>query len=135
MRTILLNSLQNEKSRTEQATETTKFLTGELERMREELEAVENKVAAYKQKHANSLPEHQEMHMASLEQLRTAVKDVDREYKSTQEELRYLDVEYTTTSATLGDGSGGTSQVTKISELEKARAELDKAMVQHKEIK
>ncbi len=124
---------ENEKSRTEQATETTKFLTDELERMRGELEAVENKVAAYKQKHANSLPEHQEMHMASLEQLRTALKDVEREYKSTQEELRYLDVEYTTTSASLGDGAGGPSQVTKISELEKARAELDKALVQYKE--
>lgn len=124
---------ENEKSRTQQATETTNFLTNELERMRDDLEAVENKVAAYKQKHANSLPEHQEMHMSSLEQLRTALKDVDREYKSTQEELRYLDVEYTTTSASLGDGIGGPSQVTKISELEKARAELDKALVQYKE--
>ena len=124
---------ENEKTRTKQATETTKFLTDELERMRDELEAVENKVAEYKQKYANSLPEHQEMHMASLEQLRTAIKDVEREYKSTQEELRYLDVEYSTTSATLGDGTGGTSQVTKISELEKARAELDKALVQYKD--
>jgi len=46
---------ENEKSRTKSVTETTTFLTDELNRLKAELEVVENKVAAYKQVHANSL--------------------------------------------------------------------------------
>lgn len=124
---------ENVKARTKRVTETTGFLTAELDKLKGELEAVENKVAAYKQKHSNSLPEHQQMHMTSLEQLRTSIKDLDREYKATQEELRYLDVEYATSSASLNDPTVGLDPVLGISDLDKARAELDSALVQYKE--
>lgn len=124
---------ENVKARTKQATETTGFLTDELDRLKAELEQVEAEVAVYKQKNANSLPEHQEMHMASLEQLRTAIKDLDREYKSTQEELRFLDVEYTTTSASFNNGGAGPDQLPTVSDLDKARAELDSALALYKD--
>jgi polysaccharide biosynthesis transport protein len=124
---------ENIKVKTKQAKETSDFLNDELNRLKSELEVVENKVADYKQQHANSLPEHQQMHMTSLDQLRTAIKDIDREYKTTQEELRYLDLEYTTTGATFSNSAGGVSQVTKVSELEAARAELDKSMALYKD--
>jgi protein tyrosine kinase modulator len=127
----LLN--ENIKVKTQKAQETASFLTDELNRLKAELEVTENKVADYKQKHANSLPEHQQMHMTSLEQLRTAIKDIDREYKTTQEELRYLDLEYTTTGATFNNATDGVSQVSNVSELEKARAELDKSMALYKD--
>ena len=124
---------ENIKVKTKKAIETTSFLTEELDRLKAELEVVENKVADYKQQHANSLPEHQQMHMTSLEQLRTAIKDLDREYKTTEEELRYLDLEYTTTSATFSSSTGAVSQTSELSELEKARAELDKSMALYKD--
>lgn len=124
---------ENVRARTKKAAETTSFLTEELDRLKEELEFVESEVAAYKQKHANSLPEHQEMHMTSLEQLRTVIKDLDREYKSTQEELRYLDVEYTTSKASFSNGVGGLGPLSKVSELDKARAELSRSLVLYKE--
>lgn len=124
---------ENIKVKTKKALETTSFLTDELDRLKAELEVVENKVADYKQQHANSLPEHQQMHMTSLEQLRTAIKDLDREYKTTEEELRYLDLEYTTTSATFNNSTGAVSQVSEVSDLEKARAELDKSMALYKD--
>lgn len=123
---------ENVKARTERATETTEFLTHEVERINAELESVENKVAAYKQAHANSLPEHMEMYMGMLQRAEAELQETDREYKSTQEELRYLDVELT--SAKANDKSNPETQVSQaISELDKAKAELERALALYKE--
>lgn len=124
---------ENVKARTERATETTEFLTQEVDRLKVELEGVENKVATYKQEHANSLPEHLDMHMGMLQRADLEVKELDRDYKATQEELRYLDVELASTKASAKKGAGGDEAVSQISELDKARAELDRALVLYKE--
>ncbi len=118
---------ENAKTRTKRAAETTEFFTGELTRLKTDLEAVENKVAAYKQAHANTLPEHMEMHMTMLQGLDNDIKEVDRDYKSTQEELRYLDVELTTSMQSKG------VEVTAATELDKAKAELERSLVLYKE--
>jgi uncharacterized protein involved in exopolysaccharide biosynthesis len=118
---------ENAKTRTKRAAETTEFFTGELARLKTDLEAVENKVAAYKQAHANTLPEHMEMHMTMLQGLDNDIKEVDRDYKSTQEELRYLDVELTTSTQTKG------VEAVTASELDKAKAELERSLVSYKE--
>jgi polysaccharide biosynthesis transport protein len=122
----------NEIVRKKRITETTTYLTEELDRLKSDLDVVEGKVAEYKQKYANSLPEHQEMHMATLEQLRTTIKDLNREYKTTQEELRYLDVELTSTEVSLSSSS--TRANAKNTELQKARAELDRSLAVYNEI-
>lgn len=123
---------ENVKARTERATETTEFLTQELDRLKAELESVENKVATYKQVHANSLPEHMEMYMNMLQRAESSMQEADREYKSTQEELRYLDVELA--SAKANDKSNPETQISQaISELDKARADLERALVLYKE--
>jgi polysaccharide biosynthesis transport protein len=118
---------ENAKTRTKRAAETTEFFTGELTRLKTDLEAVENKVAAYKQAHANTLPEHMEMHMTMLQGLDSDIKEVDRDYKSTQEELRYLDVELTTAMQSKD------VVATTASELDKARTELERSLVLYKE--
>ncbi len=118
---------ENAKTRTKRAAETTEFFTGELTRLKTDLEAVENKVAAYKQAHANTLPEHMEMHMTMLQGLDSDIKEVDRDYKSTQEELRYLDVELTTAMQSKN------VEATTASELDKTRAELERSLVIYKE--
>ncbi len=123
---------ENVKARQKRVTETTGFLTDELDRMKVDLEKVENKVADYKQRYANSLPEHQELHMSSLDRLSVDVKVLNRDYKDTQEELRYLDVELTTTTAALKN-TGSDGKVTTISELDKAKAELDRSLILYKE--
>ena len=123
---------ENVKARTERAVETTEFLTEELNRLKVELENVENKVASYKQANANSLPEHLEMHMGMIQRLDSEVKEVDRDYKTTQEELRYLDVELTSAqSSSKINGSNETGS--SISELDKAKAELERSLVLYKE--
>ena len=123
---------ENVKARTERATETTEFLTQEAERLKVELEGVENKVATYKQAHSNSLPEHMEMYMGMLQRAEAELQELDREYKSTQEELRYLDVELTAAKA--NDKTNPETKISQtISELDKAKAELDRALVLYKE--
>ena len=121
---------ENIKTRTERATETTEFLTQELDRLKVELEGVENKVATFKEQHANSLPEHLDMHMGMLQRADSDIKELDREYKSTQEELRYLDVELTSAKSS---AKASSSEVMAISELDKAKAELERSLVIYKE--
>lgn len=120
---------ENVKVRTERATETTEFLTQELDKLKIELEGVENKVATFKQQHANSLPEHLEMHMGMMQRADADIKELDREYKSTQEELRYLDVELASTKSAVR----GSTEVLAVSELDKAKAELERSLVLYKE--
>ena len=121
---------ENIKTRTERATETTEFLTQELDSLKIELEGVENKVATFKEQHANSLPEHLDMHMGMLQRADSDIKELDREYKSTQEELRYLDVELTSAKSS---AKATSSEVMAISELDKAKAELERSLVIYKE--
>ena len=124
---------ENVKARTERATETTEFLTQEVETLRKELEGVENKVAAFKQENSNSLPEHMEMHMSLLQRNESDIKEVDRDYKSTQEELRYLDVELASAKANIKTGANGET-ISPISELEKAKAELERSLILYKDV-
>lgn len=124
---------QNVKDRRMRATETAGFLTAELTKFQNELDVVEDKVAAYKQKHSNSLPEHQQLHMTTLDQLRTALKGLDIEAQSTQEELRYLDVELATAKAALNNANSDDGFAAEASKLDIARAELERAMVLYKD--
>jgi polysaccharide chain length determinant protein (PEP-CTERM system associated) len=123
---------ENVKARTERATETTEFLTQEVDRLKAELEGVENKVATFKQQNANALPEHLTMHMGMMQNTDSQIKELNREYKATQEELRYLDVELASARAAKKD-VGTATQVVE-SDLEKAKIELERSLSLYKEI-
>ena len=97
---------ENVKSRTERATETTEFLTQEADKLKVELEKVETQLAAYKQEHSKALPQHQELHMGMLSRTETELKDVEREYKTAQEELRFLDLELSAAKAGITPKTG-----------------------------
>lgn len=97
---------ENVKSRTERATETTEFLTQEADKLKAELEKVETQLAAYKQEHSKALPQHQELHMGMLARTETELKDVEREYKTAQEELRFLDLELSAAKAGITPKTG-----------------------------
>lgn len=120
---------ENVKTRTLRATETTEFLTQEVGNLKKELENVENKVATYKQQNSDSLPEHMEMHMNMLHQAELDIKEVDRDYKSTQEELRYLDVDLATASASAKKNNSTNTNA----ELDKAKADLELAQAIYKD--
>ena len=97
---------ENVKSRTERATETTEFLTQEADKLKAELEKVETQLAAYKQEHSKALPQHQQLHMGMLSRTETELKDTEREYKTAQEELRFLDLELSAAKAGITPKTG-----------------------------
>ncbi|MDP3088424.1 MAG: Wzz/FepE/Etk N-terminal domain-containing protein [Methylotenera sp.] len=124
---------ENAKSRTERAAETNEFLMQEADRLKKELEEVENKVATYKQQYANALPEHLELHMGMIQRSESELKDVEREYKSTQEELRYQEIELEAAKAGVGGRSVSQQHVSPETELDKLKNDLVKASAAYKE--
>ncbi|MGV2832525.1 GumC family protein [Pseudomonas shirazensis] len=106
--TLFLN--ENVKQRTERATETTEFLTQEANKLGAELATLENQLADFKQAHANTLPENQALRMSMLSRAELEFREIDRDYKAAQEELRYLEVELSAANAGVtskADGSRG----------------------------
>ncbi|KJZ60651.1 GumC family protein [Pseudomonas fluorescens] len=97
---------ENIKQRTERASETTEFLTQEADKLRVELEALENRLADFKQAHSNALPEHQELRMNMLTRAETELKEVDRDYKTAREELRFNELELSAANAGLATKPG-----------------------------
>jgi polysaccharide chain length determinant protein (PEP-CTERM system associated) len=102
--TLFLN--ENIKQRTERASETTEFLTQEADKLRVELETLENRLADFKQLHSNALPEHQELRMNMLSRAETELKEVDRDYKAAREELRFNELEVSAASAGVANKPG-----------------------------
>jgi len=97
---------ENIKQRTERASETTEFLTQEADKLRVELEALENRLADFKQAHSNALPEHQELRMNMLTRAETELKEIDRDYKTAREELRFNELELSAANAGLATRPG-----------------------------
>ena len=124
---------ENVRARKQRASETTGFLNEEAEKQKAELERVESQVAAYKQQHTNSLPEHQELHMNMIQRAEAELAEVEREYKSTQDELHFLDVELSGAKAGVGTGLPPPAPVNTESttELEKLKAEYSKMSVSY----
>lgn len=124
---------ENIKSRTERATDTTAFLTQESERLKAELEKIENEVANYKQQNANALPEHTDLRMASMQRTESQLNELERDYKDTQERLRYLDVELASAKAGIGSRPSQATAPTPASELERLQAEYAKLSATYSE--
>jgi polysaccharide chain length determinant protein (PEP-CTERM system associated) len=121
---------ENVKSRTEKATETTEFLSQEADTLRKELEVTEAKVAEFKEKYSGALPEQMDMHMTMLQRTESDIKEIDRDYKTTQEELRYLDVELASAKSGIGRttaAGNGTVVLSSAAELDKVKLELERA--------
>jgi polysaccharide chain length determinant protein (PEP-CTERM system associated) len=96
---VILFLNENMKQRTERATETTQFLTQEADKLGAELATLENQLADYKQANANALPENQTLRMNTLSRSELEFREVDRDYKNAQEELRYLQLELSAANA------------------------------------
>jgi succinoglycan biosynthesis transport protein ExoP len=124
---------ENVKSRTERATETTEFLTQEANKLQAELEKVEGQLAAYKQEHHNALPQHQELHMTMLSRTEVELKDVERDHKTAQEELRFLDLELAAAKAGITPKSGAAYAPQNPQDLGSLKAEYERLLSLYKE--
>lgn len=93
---------ENAKQRNERAAETTEFLAQESTKLKAELEKVEEQLAAYKRQYGGALPQQQDLRMTMMARIETELKDVVREQRVTQEELRSLEVELAAAKAGVG---------------------------------
>jgi polysaccharide chain length determinant protein (PEP-CTERM system associated) len=114
---------ENIKQRTERANETTEFLTQEADKLRVELQGLENQLADFKQAHSNALPEHQELRMNMLTRAESELKEVDRDYKAAREELRFNELELSAANAGLATKPGVTAAADKPQDLGSLKAE------------
>lgn len=124
---------ENVKTRTERATETTDFLTEEAKKLQSDLETIEGKMADYKQRNGNALPENIELRMSMVSTLESEIKDIERQIQAGRDELNLLDIELT--SARSGLTYSGTGQVaqTPAEQLAAARSEYEKDKVIYKD--
>ncbi|MGB4813258.1 MAG: Wzz/FepE/Etk N-terminal domain-containing protein [Methylophilaceae bacterium] len=121
---------ENDKQGKLRANETAEFYAAEAEKQKVVLLKIENDITKYKQNHANSLPEHRDMQLESIDRLELDLRDTQRQYSSTQAELRALDVSLDSAKAGIGinvgleQGAGATNSGS-VAELTKLKQELE----------
>lgn len=98
----------NVKLRTEGAAETAVFLAQESEKLRLEVERADKQIATYKQQNSNNLPEQLALRMTMLSRAESDLREVERDIKSTKEELRTLEVELSAAKFGMGNESSQT---------------------------
>lgn len=89
--TLYLN--ENLKSRTDSARETSEFLSEEAEKLRLQIVDMESKLAVFKRKNLNQLPENSQLSMQILDRTEREVDDVDREIRMLEERKVYLEAQ------------------------------------------
>jgi len=116
---------ENDRVSKERVTETADFYSKEAAKQKIALENIEREIANYKQTHSNSLPENKVMQIGSIERLENDLRATQRDYSTTQAELRSLDVALESAKAGIGL-TGMQDQASGATELEKLKLELVK---------
>ena len=81
---------QNLKERVQQVEETSSFLEAEIARIKKELSEMESRVAAFKEKHINELPEMMQVNMQSLNNLERSIESLYQQISSLKERESYF---------------------------------------------
>ncbi|WP_025899937.1 hypothetical protein [Sneathiella glossodoripedis] len=128
--TLFLN--ENVKTRTERASETTQFLEQEAEKLRKALVAAENAISEYKRENNESLPEHLDIRLGTLERIQSEIKASQQQLDSLRDERKYLELELSAAKSGTLNKSGNIETVGNTTELElkKAEDQLTQALTQ-----
>ncbi len=86
--TLYLN--ENLTSRSQKATETSEFFKEETERLSNQIDELETKIAAFKQQHAKALPELQELNLGMMQRKETELTTIDATLRTLEEKRFYL---------------------------------------------
>lgn len=87
---------ENLQVREKQAQETSKFLEGELTKIREQLADLEHRIAVFKQEHINELPEMLQVNMRSLDEMKRNIEVANERLNSLREREGYLTTQLAT---------------------------------------
>ncbi len=86
--TLYLN--ENLTSRSQKAAETSDFFREEAERLSDQINTLEEKIAVFKQQHANALPELQQINLGVMQRKETELTTVDTTLRTLEERRFYL---------------------------------------------
>ena len=89
--TLFLN--ENLKQRSELASETSSFLTGEAEKLKKRIGVLEAALAEFKEKNINRLPELMQLNLQLMERTERELTEVRRQIRSLEERRIYLNAE------------------------------------------
>lgn len=110
---VTLFLAENVRTRTERASETTQFLDREAAKLEADLSFLEAELAAHKQRYGDALPEHLELRMGMLQRVESELRNVQRESKTTLEEMRFMDVELSAAQAGLGPAAASSNDAAR----------------------
>jgi uncharacterized protein involved in exopolysaccharide biosynthesis len=114
--TFILN--EDARARTEQATETARFLEREIERLTVELKALETQIVEFKQQNGDALPEKQDLNISLLTRSEEEISTLQRQLIEVEDKKRLLQFESSVRGMTAGPGnaSGGGSVQARLKE-------------------
>jgi polysaccharide chain length determinant protein (PEP-CTERM system associated) len=98
----------NIKLRTEGATETTAFLSQESNKLKTEVDKLEEKISAYKRQNSNNLPEQLNLRTNLMARAENDLYSVERDIRSGNEELRALEAELSVAKHGISDNPSQT---------------------------
>lgn len=81
---------KNARDRSRKASEVVEFVSQEVEQQRAYLEEIEQRIADFKERNVDKLPEFASMNMETIERLRSDMDDIARELRSLEERRFYL---------------------------------------------
>lgn len=81
------------RARTAGASNTTEFFVREASRLRELVANIEGRISTFKAENADALPEHLDLHLATLERLRSNLAGMQTQISQLEEEKRFLETQ------------------------------------------
>ena len=120
---------ENLRNRISRASETTDFLNNETQKLKDELETIENQVADFKQVNSSSLPEHLDLRINQRERAIRAAEDIDLSIKTLESQRNILEIDLSSITYNSSTG-GGSISLNPEQELAKLEAQLmDKSTI------
>jgi polysaccharide biosynthesis transport protein len=84
---------QNIESRQQSSRDAAVFLTGESARLDKEISELQTKIADFKAKHADELPELTQMNLQKMQHIQDELRDTDAQLRSLEQQITYLDAQ------------------------------------------
>lgn len=84
---------QNIESRQKSSRDAATFLTGESERLDKDIKTLQAKIASFKEKHENELPELTQLNEQKVTRLDEETRDTDAQLRSLTQQVTYLDAQ------------------------------------------
>lgn len=84
---------QNDKARTQRAVKATDFLMEESDKLNQELQEIDRKIATYKEQNNFTLPEQVQGNLAAIDRTENELRDTDSQIRATKERVVFLAAE------------------------------------------